>query len=261
MFAQVDGGFFEIHDEPRVDLGECKYDEQTNSEWVHLKAGVAILQGDALMSSGGLSATTNSLQAEAVGTKRLRASSPNNFLTKNSDALGDLNIDNKDLYNEKLIVYVYAGGGEGQIGYVKTITATELTVEWLTSTDGKLKTALTTATDINFAAPWRAVKCTAGEGCVGIAQFDVAKDKYFWALRKGFGVGRVTTAASGLTVVAVNGELGLSATAGTFEHNGTTQPVAFTIGALAAGRFATIVPIQAAVSMPISVLNNKGRWT
>jgi hypothetical protein len=260
MFAQVDGGFFEIHDEPRVDLGECKYDEQTNSEWVHLKAGVAILQGDALMSTGDISVTSNSTLAEAVGTQRIRASGAHNFLTENADAIGDLNIDNKNLYNEKLIVYVYDGSGEAQVGYVKTITATELTVEWLTSTDGKLKTALSTSSDFNFAAPWRAVKCTAGEGCVGIAQFDVAINKYFWALRKGFGVGRVTT-GSGLTAVVVNGELGLSATAGTFEHNGTTQPVALSVGSLAAARSAVTVPIQAAVSMPISVLNNKGRWT
>ena len=261
MFAQVDGGFFEIHDEPRVDLGECKYDEQTNSEWVHLKAGVAISQGEALMSSGDLSAMANLLQADAVGTQRLRTSGANNFLTANSDALGNLNIDNKNLYNEKLIVYIVDGAGEGQVGYVKTIKATELTVEWLTSTDGKLKTIVTSATDINFAAPWRAVKCTAGEGCVGIAQFDVEINKYFWALRKGFGVGLVTTGAS-LTAVVVNGALGVSTTAGTLQHNDTSHnQVAFTIGALATARSATIVPIQAEVSMPISVLNNRGRWT
>ena len=260
MFAQVDGGFFEIHDEPRVDLGECKYDEQTNSKWVYLKAGVAILQGEALMSSGGLSGQANSLLAEAVGTQRLRASGSINFLTTNSDSLGNLNIDNKNTYNEKLIVYITDGAGEGQIGYVKTITATEMTVEWLTSTDGKLKTAVTTLTDIDFAAPWRAVKCTAGEGCVGIAQFDVAKDKYFWALRMGFGVGRVTVGNS-LTAIIVNGELGLSATAGTLEQNGATQPVAMSVGALATTRSHAIIPIQAAVSMPISVLNNRERWT
>ena len=69
--------------------------------------------------------------------------------------------------------------GASQQGIIKIIEADTLTIEWITSTDGKLKTAVTGSLEINV--PWRAKKAPAGVGVIGWAQQNISKDKYFWA--------------------------------------------------------------------------------
>ena len=51
---------------------------------------------------------------------------------------------------------------------------TTLVVEWITSDDGKLKTALSATSVLKFYVPWLASSAKDGQGVVGYAQRDIA---------------------------------------------------------------------------------------
>ena len=98
------------------------------------------------------------------------------------------------------MVFVSAGGGVGQNGIVTIITADELVVEWITSDDGKLKTALSATSVLRFYVPWLASKASDGNGVIGFAQRDIPNGKYFAALTDGQGLGKQP--ATGVAITA-----------------------------------------------------------
>ena len=94
---------------------------------------------------------------------------------------------------------------------------TTLVVEWITSDDGKLKTALSATSVLRFYVPWLASKAQAdtdiNNGVIGFAQRDIPNGKYFAALTDGQGLGKQP--ATGIAMLA-NAPLKLSsATDGT----------------------------------------------
>lgn len=276
MNVQVDGGVFEIHDfgEARLPLGTCYMDQKTDKEWVYVKANEDLEQGEAVQSVGSIS-EIDAVAVASVGSNEIDRDGVGSFLTDNTNAIQDLDLDYGERDYERLLVNVTDGTGEGQVGVVTDIAATRIKVEWVTTDQivreasgavrqgtGGLKTALDTTSIINFNAPWLVKKGTAGEGVVGFVQFDVEKGNYFWILRSGLGIGKVAT-GTGLATCDANGELIIGTTDGEMVCQGTEgqEVVAFSLGALVATNSAALVPIQARANQRISVISSKERWT
>lgn len=158
-------------------------------EWVYPKAEVAIEQGEAVMSEMAVDSYDNLPAAIAADTQTFTDTGAT-YVTNGVTANMYLSIDDAT--------------GEGQLALIKSVTSeTELEVEWITSDDGKLDTALSTDTDYTIFAPWFVELATTDKQVAAIAQVDVAANSYFWGLTYGVGLVRCDTSQD----IAVNSPL------------------------------------------------------
>ena len=279
-FAQVDGGFFEVHDEARVNLGECQMDRQTNNYFAYVKAAVDLEQGQPVSPSLLVSNfAAGTIKPAAIGSTELElvdTITTYNFLTHNTNALENIVDDQTPRYHEDLLVVITGGSGGGQAGIVTAIktsgnvvdrTDDVLTVWWLTSDDGTLKNALDSSTAINFHAPWRAVLAKQNEPVIGFAQQEISEGQYFWALCKGRGMGRRHTGTGALANAIGDGmQVGedgtdLESLLVSSGANTIRAPIATAEVALGTSSSNATFLITANADYPMSVLIPKERWT
>lgn len=173
------GGFLEVFTtNPGIPLGKVVEDAHQR-EWCFVKAGVAIEQGEALMFNAAVVSITD-ISVTAVIDSVIIEESGATFIT--SGVLADM------------LLSVSDGTGEGQLAWIReVISETKLRVEWLTSDDGKLDTALTTTSDAVIFAPWLMTLATVDKVVNGFAQTDALINKFFWMLGTGVGLGRCDT--------------------------------------------------------------------
>jgi len=176
------GGFLEVLDtNPGIPLGQVVEDGHQR-EWCFVKAGVAIEQGEALMFNAAVVSVTDISVLAAVDSTIIEEAGAT-FIT--SGVLADM------------LISVSDGDGEGQLAWVRdVISETKLRVEWLTSDDGKLDTALAVTSDAVIFAPWLMKLATVDKVVNGFAQKDALINKFFWMLCTGIGLGRCDTSAT-----------------------------------------------------------------
>ena len=262
MQVGLSGGQFNVHEEPQANPGSCFYDNKNGKIWVYMKANVALKQGEAVtiqtLWGGALDDVFDAASAGSIYLKRASGGTTN--LATNLPGL-----QNDYEYKERPIIYAYSGTGHGQMGVIVEVLEDRFEVEWLTSDDGKLKTATAATTDFHVYAPYLAIKATDEvQGVVGFPQvIAIAKDEYFWALHKGNGIGR---RIKGTTAGIAHGA-GLQAsdtTAGLLEGlsgDTHTEAVAFSMTAVAIND-ATIdlIPIVARGNMLPGTIPLGERW-
>ena len=181
----------QIFDTARIVPGTYFRDDTTESGYVILKSGHAISQGHALTGNlERLALAADAIEPADAGSTVIEAKGTTDFITGANNLSQFANRAEAKGYQEYPMVYVSAGGGAGQNGIVTIITADELVVEWITSDDGKLKTALSATSVLRFYVPWLAHRAADGEGVVGFAQRDIPSGKYFAALTDGQGLGK-----------------------------------------------------------------------
>ena len=266
-FVHVDGGFFEIHDEARVNLGECQMDRHTNNWYVYVKAGADLEQGNVLRPHGGIAALAAAQidhEKAIVGSTELEllSTATSDFFEISSAAIKDVVDERTPRYHENLMVTVSAGTGIGQTGVVIKETAAKLTVHWFTNDDGTLKTALAADSAFMFNAPWRAILASTNSPVLGFAQQDIEEGQYFWALCKGLGVGRSAVAIGTGATPGTPLQTSPSANAGLLSVSGADTlraPIA-TAEAIIAGTTERVFPITANADYPISVLVARQQW-
>ena len=107
------------------------------------------------------------------------------------------------------MLQVFSGAGHGQLGVITDYNEHEMTVRWDTE-DGTLGTALTTASDLEWVAPWLMEETDAvDEEINGFAQLAATKGQYGLILEEGLGK------VLGVAAVAAGDQLVSSATDGT----------------------------------------------
>ena len=149
-----------------------------------------------------LALAADAIEPADAGSTVIEAKGSTDFTSGNNNLSQFANGAEAKGYQEYPMVYVSAGGGAGQNGIVTIITADELVVEWITSDDGKLKTALSATSVLRFYVPWLASSATDGDGVVGFAQRDIAVHKYFAALTDGQGLGKQPATGAAITANA-----------------------------------------------------------
>ena len=255
------GGLFAIHDVAQVDLGTYVHDDRTDKVLVYLKAKEALRQGEALTSDFDFKDYADSTieDAAAGSVKIVRTATTTDFTT---DLPGLANLAEGVERLQYPTVWVNTGTGASQQGIIKIIEADTLTIEWITSTDGKLKTAVTGSLEINV--PWRAKKAQAGVGVIGWAQQNIPKDKYFWAVAEGQTIGSIFQA--GTQPALTDGvPLIVSTDAGILRAIAASLlqfPCAFAMGDVAANNTTiATMPIQACATMKVGKVPLKERWS
>ncbi len=188
--------FLESDTVQRQVLGTRDWD-QWQREWIYLKAGVALEQGEALMSNMAVDTIANISVIMAVGSSILDDAGT----TFKTDAI----------VLPGMMVSISDGTGEGQVGIIlEVVSETQIRIEWITSSDGFLDTATDVNSDAVIFAPWLAILATADLRCIGFAQIDVALNSFFWGLAEGIGMGRCDTSVA----IAANTPLTIGDTAG-----------------------------------------------
>ena len=256
----------QIFDAARIVPGTTFRDDTTESGYVVLKSAAAILQGHALTGNlERLALSADDIEPADVGSTVVEAKGATNFITGTNNLSTFANRADANGYQEYPMVYVSAGAGAGQNGIVTIITADELVVEWITSDDGKLKTALDATSLIRFYVPWLARPASAAigaeTGVVGYAQRDIPAGKYFAALTDGQGLGKQP---AGAAAIAANTPLRVNeTTAGTLEamdatHIGDSPAYAAVNVPVTAN---LVFPIMACATMKIGRTPTKQRWS
>ena len=221
----------------RAVLGSKDLDDNQR-EWAYMQAGVALEQGEALRSNMAVDTITNIDTVSAAG----------------SDLITDTGSDfivNGVL--TQMMISINSGTGEGQRGIILEVQSpTVLRIQWLSSSDGFLDTALDTTSDAIIYARWLAILSAVDIAVVGFAPVDVALNEFFWALRKGEGDGRM-----GATAIALSagGSLTADATAGQLSPTATTDlspPCATAVHDQATD--GTLFPIEANADQGISAV-------
>ena len=183
------GDAYAQHDTPIVPLGECIRDAITGLLWGYFKADEAMVEGDQFSPSLNIVTEDNLPGAVAADTDefwRLTSTQVATLLTK---------LPTHSTNKENAILTVTGGTGVGQSGVITYIEYPNLKIRWRTS-DGRLKTALDTTSDIAIAAYWLAKKATNALPVMGTMQQAVAKGKYFWGLLEGEGGIHVSAAVA-----------------------------------------------------------------
>jgi len=208
-----DDGVLGVHDEPYVPLGSCYMDAETGYTWQYLKAAVDLAQGEAVSPSTNLHTLDNVDVATAAGSREL-VDNGSNFLTSL------VRVEKTSRQKEFALIQVVSGTGNGQSGIIHEIQKTKLLIEWISS-DGSLKTALDTTSDVAISAPWLAKKAASDIAVLGFVQQPngVSQDEYFWALFCGQGLakaGAAITAGAALTAHSTAGTVDVKGDAADF---------------------------------------------
>lgn len=174
--------FLESDTVQRQVLGARDWD-QWQREWVYLKAGVVLEQGEGLMSNMSIGTIITNLDTVSAAGSDLITDTGSTFET--------------DGVLTGMMISVHGGTGLGQFGIVLEVQSeTVLRIQWLSSGDGKLDTALDTTSDLTVFAPWLGILCANDKTCIGFAQIDVALNSFFWALVNGIGYGVMDTSVA-----------------------------------------------------------------
>jgi hypothetical protein len=184
---------------PRVQAGTFLTDAYGRT-WAYVQAEEALLQGDALeiqSFQGGLYIDADVDAAAAADTRNVTGTG--DFTAA---ALPDGNYATAN--GHQYWLWVNAGAAQSQGGPITArISDNEVSVYWTTSPDGKIETALTTSSDYVVFASTRVKKTDASVGTGRIGGFvqrqgGVTDEYWFWALVRGWGIGRIDTSDSAL---------------------------------------------------------------
>ena len=194
-------GVYTKHTTPQNRLAEYFCDNDTNKMWVYVRANEAITRG-AGIASRAVQTITAGLLATDAGLRDLRFGSAT-----------DLNalfprVPNQPQFAEYMRISVQEGGG--QIGTVYEHSQRQMSIEWTSEDDFKLRTNLVADADLALTTSWLVVEASTTAAVIGFAQRDIAAGEYFWALVEGLGWGRANAAiaaGAALRIADTEGEL------------------------------------------------------
>ena len=171
--------------------------------WVYVQASEALAQGDALVPESYAILNSNVTEVVAADTRRVKSASE--FTTTaladmagplvKSAAGAILQHPNGNVY----WVWIDAAASQGQGGpIIARIDDDYVDVYWVNSNDGKIATGLTLSSDYVVFTTTRVKKSDAAIGVDTVGGFvqlqaGMTDEYWFWALIKGWGLGKIDT--------------------------------------------------------------------
>ena len=209
IFSLPKGDLTDTFKDPVVELGQLFCDQRTGHWWMFGRAHQDLEYGDWVCPVYQYHQFTLG-ESVAAGTRELPGGSAADFIDTTFE-----DVPPESQMNERLFLSVYEGTGLGQRGVVRRIHDKKLTVQWLDTKDGTLKTALNTTSKVQFSAPWRHQKAVASYPTIGPVQVEggVKKNVYYWVKILGPGVGKVLVPAADLGAgvpLAISGSSGVA---------------------------------------------------
>ena len=171
--------------------------------WAYVQASEALAQGDALVPESYAVIDADVDSAAAADTRRVTGTG--DFTTTAlADMAGPLvkNSSGAILQHPHGNIYwlwINAGAAQGQGGpIIARVDDNNVDVYWANSNDGKIATALTTSSDYVVFTSTRVKKSDAAIGVDTVGGFvqlqaGITDEYWFWALIKGWGVGKIDT--------------------------------------------------------------------
>jgi len=171
--------------------------------WAYVQASEALAQGDALVPESYAVIDADVDSAAAADTRRVTGTG--DFTTTAlADMAGPLVKDSSGaiLQHPNGNVYwlwINAGAAQGQGGpIIARVDDNNVDVYWANSNDGKIATALTTSSDYVVFTSTRVKKSDAAIGVDTVGGFvqmqaGITDEYWFWALIKGWGLGKIDT--------------------------------------------------------------------
>jgi len=171
--------------------------------WAYVQASEALAQGDALVPESYAVIDADVDSAAAADTRRVTGTG--DFTTTAlADMAGPLvkNSSGAILQHPHGNIYwlwINAGAAQGQGGpIIARVDDNNVDVYWANSNDGKIATALTTSSDYVVFTSTRVKQCDAAIGADTVGGFvqlqaGITDEYWFWALIKGWGVGKIDT--------------------------------------------------------------------
>lgn len=171
--------------------------------WAYVQASEALAQGDALVPESYAVIDADVDSAAAADTRRVTGTG--DFTTTAlADMAGPLVKDSSGAilqhpHGNIYWLWINAGAAQGQGGpIIARVDDNNVDVYWANSNDGKIATALTTSSDYVVFTSTRVKKSDAAIGVDTVGGFvqmqaGITDEYWFWALIKGWGVGKIDT--------------------------------------------------------------------
>ena len=171
--------------------------------WAYVQASEALAQGDALVPQS-YAIIDEDVSATAAADTRRVTGTGDFTTTALADMAGPLvkNSSGAILQHPHGNIYwlwINAGAAQGQGGpIIARVDDNNVDVYWANSNDGKIATALTTSSDYVVFTSTRVKKSDAAIGVDTVGGFvqlqaGITDEYWFWALIKGWGVGKIDT--------------------------------------------------------------------
>ena len=177
--------------------------------WAYVQASEALTQGDALVPESyaaidatvdtAVDADTRRVTDSGVFTTTALADMAGPLVKNSSGAI--LQHPNGNIY----WLWINAGAAQGQGGpIIARVDDNNVDVYWANSNDGKIATALTTSSDYVVFTSTRVKQCDAAAGTDTVGGFvqmqaGITDEYWFWALIKGWGLGKIDTSDTAIT--------------------------------------------------------------
>jgi len=157
--------------------------------WRYVQASVALSAGNVCVKANNTGIAIDADVDAAAAADTIRVTGTGDFTaTALEDA--DYESGNNQGLGHQYFLWIDAGGSQGQGGIVTSrVSDNVVEVYWVNSDDGKISTALTTASDYVVMTDARVAKSSAAtQNAVCVAQIAVTDEYWFWGLYFGKGI-------------------------------------------------------------------------